>query len=403
MKIQFINHSSINISLNSGMRIVCDPWIYSKVFNNSWRLKREHEVSINGHGEAIVFISHEHPDHFNIPTLKKYFQNSHAIIRNDFREEIANALTRMNIKAIRMEPNKLHTLPSGDEICLISYYGDTGIYIRDGKSGHRIFNFNDCEYSPNHVKGLKGLIGGSVDVVAGQFGLAGYYGNSDEKEPFNQAARIKLDRLVEVSNALENKYILPFASYAEFCKRHNKHINERQVKLEDVRKIMYKNLKKAWIPYIGEEIDLNNLESTLWPKMSDKRVEYWDDFKNNEELVEDVNMAIEDVYVSFKNFINKLRYTGAVVGKGKIYKLGIKCKEQTYYREIELDKHERREIDKLDVDFVVPSDELDFAFKYAWGADTLNITGSAYVLNLEKYREFCGIINYIWKTLLSKK
>ena len=59
--------------------------------------------------------------------------------------------------------------------------------------GHRIFNFNDCEYSPNHVKGLKGLIGGSVDVVAGQFGLAGYYGNSDEKEPFNQAARIKLE------------------------------------------------------------------------------------------------------------------------------------------------------------------------------------------------------------------
>ena len=28
----------------------------------------------------------------------------------------------------------------------------------------------------------------------------------------------------------------------------------------------------------------------------------------------------EDVYVSFKNFITKLRYTGAVVGKGKTYK-----------------------------------------------------------------------------------
>ena len=53
-----------------------------------------------------------------------------------------------------------------------------------------------------------------------------------------------------------------------------------------------------------------------------------------------------------------------------------------YYREIELDKHEWREIDKLDVDFVVPSDELDFALNMP-GADTLNITGSAYVLNLK--------------------
>ena len=53
------------------------------------------------------------------------------------------------------------------------------------------------------------------------------------------------------------------------------------MKLEDVRKIP--KILKGWM-HLYEEIDLNNL---IPPKMSDKRVEYWDDFKNNEELVED--------------------------------------------------------------------------------------------------------------------
>ena len=32
--------------------------------------------------------------------------------------------------------------------------------------------------------------------------------------------------------------------------------------------------------------------------------------------------------------------------------------------------------DKYDVDFIVPSNQLDFALKFPWGVDTLNVTAT---------------------------
>ena len=51
--------------------VLVDPWYSGKVFNNSWALIKDTDDSkINYNKLKYISISHEHPDHFNIETLK---------------------------------------------------------------------------------------------------------------------------------------------------------------------------------------------------------------------------------------------------------------------------------------------------------------------------------------------
>ena len=66
-KIEFINHASVLISYGK-IGILSDPWYFSSVFHKGWRLIHENQMdyiksvfSKTSH----IYISHEHPDHFN--------------------------------------------------------------------------------------------------------------------------------------------------------------------------------------------------------------------------------------------------------------------------------------------------------------------------------------------------
>src|SRR5829696_3811857 len=71
MKIRFINHASFIIEHN-GVSIINDPWLEGRVFNNGWdfisatRFRYEEFEKTN-----YIWFSHEHPDHFYPPNLKK--------------------------------------------------------------------------------------------------------------------------------------------------------------------------------------------------------------------------------------------------------------------------------------------------------------------------------------------
>ena len=152
MKITFINHSSIRIRFTSGLDIICDPWYQSRVFNKSWRLLSEEPPELDDiSSSTLIYISHEHPDHLNFPTLKSFFKNQYILTANTLRKEIAESCNAMNLGFSRLQPNIVHHLPSGDLIGIFTYYGDSCIYAADGKTGKSIFNYNDCEFDELHM------------------------------------------------------------------------------------------------------------------------------------------------------------------------------------------------------------------------------------------------------------
>ena len=73
-KLKLISHACILLDLGD-IKLITDPWLFGECFNDGWSLKQkdltiekitEEEINSITH----LWISHEHPDHFHIPSLK---------------------------------------------------------------------------------------------------------------------------------------------------------------------------------------------------------------------------------------------------------------------------------------------------------------------------------------------
>jgi len=77
MRISFVGHASILVKTGQ-VHLLTDPWFRGEVFNESWTLHPEPVLSEQDLAEVThIWISHEHPDHLSIPTLRS--------IREDLR------------------------------------------------------------------------------------------------------------------------------------------------------------------------------------------------------------------------------------------------------------------------------------------------------------------------------
>ena len=69
MHLKFLNHSSLLIT--SETKILCDPWFKGTAFSDGWSLLYDNSHNINDIDFDYIWLSHEHPDHFSIPTLRE--------------------------------------------------------------------------------------------------------------------------------------------------------------------------------------------------------------------------------------------------------------------------------------------------------------------------------------------
>ena len=71
MQIEMISHASV-IVRSGEMALWTDPWLLGKAFNNSWTLLVPPALPPERYEEIThIWISHEHPDHFSVPTLSR--------------------------------------------------------------------------------------------------------------------------------------------------------------------------------------------------------------------------------------------------------------------------------------------------------------------------------------------
>ena len=72
MKFKFIGNAGGIFTGSKGTKILCDPWIVDGVFEGSWynypplKTKLSDIQDVDG-----IYVSHIHPDHSSIKTLKK--------------------------------------------------------------------------------------------------------------------------------------------------------------------------------------------------------------------------------------------------------------------------------------------------------------------------------------------
>ena len=178
MKIKFINHSSIIIDTGKE-KILCDPWYQGTAFANGWRLLYDDEIDINDLNFDKLWISHEHPDHFSIPTLKSLNSKKPVLYQKTNDKKVKKYLEIQGHEVTEMTHNKTYNINETKLTTIITEGYDSCILVDNGQ--HKFLNINDSQLDKeNEIKKITKHT--PIDLISIQFHYANWAGNIGDEE-----------------------------------------------------------------------------------------------------------------------------------------------------------------------------------------------------------------------------
>ncbi|MFL6672748.1 MAG: MBL fold metallo-hydrolase [Massilia sp.] len=407
MKITLVSHASVIIDAD-GIKIWTDPWLLSKAFNNSWSLLGKPAYFPQMLNDIqYLWISHEHPDHFNIPTLKslpdEFKKRVIVLFQQQNSEKIFEALRSFGFTNFQSLPNRRTvSLPGGvDVYCYQASFGDSCLGVKHG--GEVVFNVNDAELSASDCRRvLKNL--GKVDVVLNQFSLAGYNGYLNYDRVLPTSAKEKLSRLLNNHRDLGAKVTIPFASFVYFSSEDNRFLNRYGNSPQAVATFVQAHGYRVRFLFLGEtasvseitmpEDEGNNRALSRWLELYDQI--------NGFEYTSDPPVALDEIQVLAREFSNSLRrYFPAIVLR-RVKPLKFYIRDLGLIAEFDLMSGALKQLadPQEHADVLVNSQPLAASFKFPFGFETLAVSGRLLVQNNFKNWQWLKNITILWNNQL---
>jgi len=231
MEIRFLNHSSY-IFHSGAVSILVDPWFDGRVFQDGWALLcptpfEDKDFSSITH----IWMSHEHPDHFHPPTLKRIPEADRKRIVILFPRtpdgRVVKFLRAQGFTHIlQMAANRRVELGEG-VTALCSLFGEIDSWLYVQAEGKGILNTNDCGIRTRKcAQKILGALGGPVDLLLTQFSYAYWKGNPDQKRLREEEADRKLKYMKLQVEEFRPKDVIPIASFIWFCHEENFFLND---------------------------------------------------------------------------------------------------------------------------------------------------------------------------------
>jgi L-ascorbate metabolism protein UlaG (beta-lactamase superfamily) len=126
LPVRFINHACVEISPDAkGEILITDPWFSGEVFNRSWNLLVDGDWSlVDWTRVRHIWISHEHPDHLNFPTLREIRDRVSGPLKVYFRAQqnknVRDALNKMGFDVVELVPET--EMRIGDKLSITTYW-----------------------------------------------------------------------------------------------------------------------------------------------------------------------------------------------------------------------------------------------------------------------------------------
>ncbi|HWY37103.1 MAG TPA: MBL fold metallo-hydrolase [Bacteroidia bacterium] len=377
MKIEFVNHSSFIID-HEGVRVICDPWLEGSVFNNGWSLISPTKFSYNDFSSIqYIWFSHEHPDHFFPPNIKKIPAEYRAQITVLFQftldKRVVDWCKKQGFKnVVEMHPDKWVDLGQGlKALCEHFDEGDSWVCFKTEKQTY--LNTNDCGIrNKNQVQYIKNKTG-QPDVLLTQFSYAYWAGNPDQGEYRKKIADEKLEWMKFQCDLFNPTYVIPIASYIYFSHAENNYLNDEvntagktfdflKNRTSAVPVVLYNG--DSWQP--GEEHD-SLLSVSKYMADFESAKSNISTFVNSveETRLKEIAEAFGSELKRSNNFYLKLSLKPAF-----IY---VPDYKKSFFLTLEGLKEVSRSKDDCDV--LLSSENLLFCFQYPFGLDTTQING----------------------------
>lgn len=289
--LRFVNHASFYIA-NERTVLLIDPWVQGPAFNNGWSLldsSTSNAALIKEltalKRDLFVWFSHEHPDHFSIPFIKRLkqdFPGKVTLLYQQTRDQrVARFLRRSGFELIECAPGARIELDPTLSISVFPHAdGDSWCLINS--DGRHILNINDCALtSAEMCRSIKQQVDRRcerIDVLFTQFGYANWIGNPSQVSLRRVAAEEKIRRIGLQMAAFKPRITVPFASFVAFASVDNCYLNDQQNTARLVAHWARQSRATDTVRFMkpGDDIDLrvDTAESLAWA--SDAAVEHWE-------------------------------------------------------------------------------------------------------------------------------
>lgn len=272
MEIKFINHACV-ILKSSGCGLLMDPWVIGSAFNGSWELMCPTDLeSFLEDLETVdyIFVSHEHPDHFSIPSLrfiKKHSKKAPTVLfqlREDRR--VADFCKSLGFDVKVLEPSK--PVAIGDLELILGKNGfiDSWCFIRSGNVV--VLNLNDCELSGRDLRSINRRVSENDHItVLGQFSFAAWKPNALAA---TESIKSKINALSAAARTVGAARVIPIASFASYVGKYSHELEDWRLEFSETHRLLKQSCDSQIVWLVpGQSISeikclgspLDNLES----------------------------------------------------------------------------------------------------------------------------------------------
>ncbi len=243
MKVTYYTNACVRISSSEGANILCDPWVNGGAFLGSWfhwpPITNDLENQLIDAPCDGIYISHLHPDHYDPKFIAKFSRARPEV--PIYIAEFGHPWLKRSIKAVVGNMTEVVELPTLHEVqvapglTLSIFAADTcnprvcgvsvpcqpdsdlrgidsiGVFRADGLI---VVNANDAmgvQLIPRIAANI-----GQADLLMGHYGGASPFpqcfpGVKDKRAAADKVMDTACNMLISAANALDVKYVMPFA------------------------------------------------------------------------------------------------------------------------------------------------------------------------------------------------
>jgi hypothetical protein len=272
MFIETVGHASLYLTnYKEEPLFVTDPWFVGSSYWRSWWLQNypSEEKLEKIYKTNLIYITHEHPDHFHLPTLRNFNENSKLLIPDFPNKKLNNFLNenKYNYEIIKKNYWKLINHDEKISILSIPLWNDDSILIVDTPNAI-IVNLNDTKPFNFTLNKIKKFLKTSKkkSIILSSYSPASI-ANSFRLNEEILSIKSKIDYvnyINKICNHLEADFFMPFASQAIFQRKDSLWANEFKVSYEDLLN-GFKTDKTFLLPCYSK-INLDNFNTTYVKK-----------------------------------------------------------------------------------------------------------------------------------------
>jgi hypothetical protein len=218
--------------------LLCDPWLEGTIFNNGWSLLSPTRLTYEDFASIThIWFSHEHPDHFSPPCLKKipdeYRRRITVLFHATKDKRVVNLCKALGFAVVELP--EWQTVEIAPDFKVMSgMQGLIDSWSAIFAEGKTLLNMNDCVFDRDReLEEIKRRVG-NIDVLLSQFSFATWVGNRDNPGAHKQHAAHKLVEMSRQIRVFQPAQFIPFASYIFFSHAENMFMNENSNRIGDV-------------------------------------------------------------------------------------------------------------------------------------------------------------------------